>query len=73
MNDLKSKLPDLNELGTMAGKLYKDLKTSVCEIIDDYKLKHPPETVAPQAPVEKPTETATVVPPAPADKSDKNE
>lgn len=41
MSDLKSKLPDLNELGSMAGKLYKDLKTSVVEIIDDYKKKHP--------------------------------
>lgn len=41
MSDLKSKLPDLDELSTMAGKLYKDIKTSVCEIIDDYKLKHP--------------------------------
>ena len=62
MSDLKSKLPDLNELGSMAGKLYNDLKTSVCEIIDDYKKKHPPET-----------ETEQVVPQAPADKSDKKE
>ena len=46
MSDLKSKLPDLNELGSMASKLFKDLKTSVCGIIDDYKDKHPAETKA---------------------------
>lgn len=44
MSDLKSKLPDLNELGSMAGKLFNDIKTSVCGIIDDYKQKHPAET-----------------------------
>lgn len=46
MSDLKSKLPDLNELGSMASKLFKDIKTSVCGIIDDYKDKHPAETEA---------------------------
>lgn len=40
MSDLKSKLPDLNELSTMAGKLFADLKKSVNEIIDTYKSKH---------------------------------
>lgn len=45
MSDLKSKLPDLNELSSMAGKLYHDVKTSVLEIIDDYKKKHPDETM----------------------------
>jgi len=40
MSDFKSKLPDFNELSSMAGKLFKDLKTSVNEIIDDYKKKH---------------------------------
>ena len=44
MSDLKSKLPDLNELGSMAGKLFKDIKTSVTGIIDEYKLKHPADT-----------------------------
>ena len=58
MSDLKSKLPDLNELGSMAGKLYKDLKTSVCEIIDDYKSKHPSQDDAPKAPAAKPKESA---------------
>ncbi len=28
MSDLKSKLPDLKELGQMAGKLFKDIKVS---------------------------------------------
>ena len=40
MSDLKSKLPDMNEIGSMAGKLFKDVKSSVMEIIDDYKKKH---------------------------------
>lgn len=39
MGDFKSKLPDLNELGSMAGKLFKGLKSSVNEIVDDYKKK----------------------------------
>lgn len=39
MNDLKSKLPDLNEITTMATKLFKDVKCSVSEIIDTYKQK----------------------------------
>lgn len=39
MSDFKSKLPDLNELSSMAGKLYKGLKSSVDEIIKDYKEK----------------------------------
>lgn len=47
MSDLKSKLPDLNELGSMAGKFYNDVKKSVVEIIDDYKQKHPAETITP--------------------------
>ena len=41
MSDLKSKLPDLKELGEIGGKLFKDIKTSVCEIISTYKKKHP--------------------------------
>jgi hypothetical protein len=43
MGDLKSKLPDLKELGEIGGKLFKDLKTSVSEIITTYKKKHPSE------------------------------
>jgi hypothetical protein len=59
MSDLKSKLPDLDELSTMATKLYKDIKSSVCEIIDDYKLKHPdtPEDLSTPQNEEKPVVT----------------
>lgn len=39
MNDFKSKLPDLHELGSMTSKLFKGIKTSVEEIIQDYKQK----------------------------------
>ena len=37
MSEKKSKLPDLKELGTMTSKLFKDIKKSVTEIIQDYK------------------------------------
>ena len=43
MSDLKSKLPDMNELSSIAGKLFNDIKKSVVEIIDEYKIKHPAE------------------------------
>ena len=39
-----SKLPDLKELGKMTGKLFKDVKKSVSEIIDEYKKNRAPET-----------------------------
>ena len=39
MSDLKSKLPDLKELGEITGKLLKDIKVSVGEIMRDYKQK----------------------------------
>lgn len=58
MSDLKSKMPDLNELSSMAGKLYHDVKTSVLEIIDDYKKKHPDEPSKTKVDVEaKPDDT----------------
>ena len=41
MNDFKSKLPNLKEVSDIACKLFKDLKTSVSEIITDYKKNHP--------------------------------
>lgn len=41
MSDFKSKLPDLKELGEISGKLFKDLKTSISEIITTYKQKRP--------------------------------
>lgn len=51
MKDLKSKLPDFKELTAIAGKFYNDLKSSVCEIINDYKKNHASE--------EEPTEHKT--------------
>ncbi|MFA6302999.1 MAG: hypothetical protein WC627_07690 [Legionella sp.] len=39
MSDFKSKLPDLQELSSMTGKLFKGIKASVDEIIHDYKEK----------------------------------
>lgn len=37
--DKPSKMPDIKEIGAMAGKLFKDIKTSIGGIIDDYKEK----------------------------------
>jgi hypothetical protein len=54
MSDLKSKLPDLNELSSMAGKLYNDVKASVVEIIDDYKKRHPDAVSDPKTDIPKP-------------------
>ncbi len=69
MSDLKSKLPDINELGAMASKLFTDIKTSVNTIIEDYKLKHPPKpdeedtpVAKPEEPSEKPKTKASVTP-----------
>ena len=39
MSDKKSSLPDINELSSMASKLFKDVKASVSEIICTYKNK----------------------------------
>jgi hypothetical protein len=36
-----SKLPNLDEISHMAGKLLNDLKTSVTEIYSEYKKNHP--------------------------------
>ena len=60
MSDFKSKLPDFKELSSMTSKLYKGIKTSVEEIIKDYKEKRAAEemqnskTTPPEAPVAKP-------------------
>ena len=60
MSDLKSKLPDMNELGKFASKLFGDVKTSVVEIIADYKKKRNPEgTPVTTEKKEPPTATAT--------------
>ena len=40
MSDFKSKIPNFHEITDMAGKLIKDVKHSVDEIVDDYKKKH---------------------------------
>lgn len=50
MAEQKSKLPDFNEITGMAGKLFGDIKSSITDIIKDYKEKHAveaTETVAP--------------------------
>lgn len=46
MSDSKSKMPDLNEIGSMVGKLFGDIKKSVVDIVDDFKNKHPAEKAA---------------------------
>ena len=43
MSDLKSKLPDLQEFIGIAGKFFKDMKTSISEIVDTYKQKRAEE------------------------------
>ncbi len=48
MSDMKSKLPDLSEIGQMASKLFKDIKKSICEIADAYQAKRK-KTAAPKA------------------------
>lgn len=57
MSDLKSKIPDLNEITSMAGKLFKDVKQSITEIIADYKESHPQQEESAEV-VEKPAEDA---------------
>jgi hypothetical protein len=39
MSDMKSKLPNFEEVTQIAGKLFRDLKNSVSEIMTDYKKK----------------------------------
>lgn len=58
MSDFKSKLPDLNELTSMTAKLFKGIKTSVSEIIQDYKQKRAqPETAEEKKTESKSTES----------------
>ncbi len=40
MAEQKTKLPDINEIASMAKKLLGDVQTSIREIIEDYKAKH---------------------------------
>ncbi len=39
MSDFKSKIPDFHEMATFTGKLIKDIKKSIGEIMVDYKHK----------------------------------
>lgn len=70
MSDLKSKLPDLKELADMTGKFFKDIKKSVCEIVEDYQKKREedlttrPSDVVSSAPI-KPVSEEPVPPPVP--------
>ena len=52
MSANKSNLPDFNELTAMASKLFKDLQSSVSQIVDEYKKKRE------SAPEPKPEETS---------------
>ena len=45
MSDFKSKLPDLQELTRFTGKFIKDVKDSVCEIVDEYKKKRATDNI----------------------------
>ena len=49
MADMKSMLPDLKDVTSIASKLYHDLKKSVSEIVTDYKGKHCAEKDAPES------------------------
>lgn len=55
MNDKKSNMPDFKEISSMFGKFIRDAKSSICQIVDEYKAKRqeneiiePSETVEPQ-------------------------
>ena len=68
MSDFKSKLPDFKELSSMTSKLFKGIKTSVEEIIKDYKEKRAEAEAKEKAEAEmnkaetKPTESTIVKP-----------
>ncbi|CAM4486809.1 MAG: hypothetical protein LEGION0403_FIIPPAGN_00360 [Legionella sp.] len=54
MSEPKSKMPDLKELASMTSKLFGDIKTSVTQIIHDYKEQRAQSDSNEEA---KPTET----------------
>lgn len=60
MSDFKSKLPNFNEISSIASKLFKDVKTSVTEIIDDFKNKR--ESSAVQTPENSSVNAANIKP-----------
>lgn len=69
MSDFKSKLPDFQELTRFTGKFIKDVKDSVCEIVDEYKKKRSVDDinaasdVTSSCPVEPPVNTVPPVSP----------
>ncbi|TAL63772.1 MAG: hypothetical protein EPN84_04580 [Legionella sp.] len=72
MSDLKSKLPDFKELASMGSKLFKGIKGSVEEIIQDYKAKRA-ETEVPTevTPVQRPEVTPEKTPENPVESENK--
>ena len=76
MSDKKTTFPDINELGSMAGKLFKDIKSSVSEIICTYKQKRDQaSTSEPESTCAKKTSKATecAVPKADTDATKKDD
>lgn len=65
MSEQKSKMPDLKELASMTGKLFNDIKTSVGQIIHDYKAQReqPPTEVEPTVQVKPEAPKPVVTPP----------
>ena len=59
MSDSKSKLPDLKEITSMAGKLFNDIKKSVNEIVADYKKNHSNASGAPRKAAASKTKSTT--------------
>lgn len=51
-----SKFPDLKEIGSMASKLFGDVKNSITEIVADYKKKRPKQEKPAPAKTDKPKE-----------------
>ena len=76
MGDFKSKLPDLKEVMQISGKLFKDIKNSVGEIITDYKQKHADteksEAAAPATKTKPSTKKTTADKTAKDDKAEKD-
>ncbi len=73
MSDFKSKLPDFKELTSMTSKLYKGIKSSVQEIIQDYKDKRAETETKPteeNKASSKPEEKTTTSPSSPKEKSE---
>ena len=73
MSDKKSNLPDFNEISGMASKLFKDISTSVNQIMDTYKKSRETDKPQQSAPAtEKPAASAEKKPePAPEKPQDK--